>query len=643
MKGLNATAFLDLNLAESARLRPLTLWDAPGEPPPGSGVVCRWSGYSECEGVHSIFRYVEDHGERLRARYLQWIHDIGETQISGRRVIDALSFADGVSYWWLTLLAEKSPWKSPRVLDAIRLFALEEILAARGTDSLCLVTGDRQLAYTIRDLCRARGLEFRWVRSSITAKPRRSLRSLMPEPLRAMASLGRYLQRRWRFRGGPRFVSEDLGRQVFFCSYLFHLDSEEARQGRFHSRYWESLPQLVREYGVRQNWLEIYYPHPDVPTASAAIELVRRFNDDAAGDERHCMVDAYLDWRVVLRATLRWIHLCLKAWQLRPVRTAFAPEAASLSLWRLMRADWYSSLGGSAAIANCLWLELFDVALSRIPRQSLGLYICENQAWERAFIHCWRKHGHGRLVAVPHSTVRFWDLRYFFSPATIQAQGIGAIPLPDIVAVNGKSAREGHLASGYPPQMIADCEALRYNYLEAMDLVGDRLAQPSQSLRLLILGDFDPSDTDKMLKMLESAVGCLPAGVTFVAKPHPNSSIRAEDYPALCLTVTSDHLSKIVHQFDVAYSSNMTSAALDAYLAGLPVIVVLDDAQLNFSPLRGQVGVQFVANLAELAKAIRSVTEHNAGRCDSEFFFLDSNLPRWRQILGLDDRDEADE
>ena len=78
---------------------------------------------------------------------------------------------------------------------------------------------------------------------------------------------------------------------------------------------------------------------------------------------------------------------------------------------------------GSAAVINLLWIELFDQALRDAPRQDKGFYLCENQGWERAFIHAWRKHGHGELIAVPHATVRFWDLRYFADPRTVRSFG----------------------------------------------------------------------------------------------------------------------------------------------------------------------------------------------------------------------------
>lgn len=631
-------------MAERESARAITLWDAQAEPLAERGIVYCWSGYAENRGKYSILRYVDEHGERLRARYLKWIHDLGDATISGRRVIDALIDDEGFSHWWMTLLAEKSPWKSPCITDVVRLFAVEEILTAHRASSLRLVTGNRKLAITLRDFCKALRIKFRWERTFGVVTSSRGVFAQLPAPVRALASLGKYLWRHWCFRASPLPDVADHRREVFFCSYLFHLDAAMARKGHFHSRYWEDLPKLVDELGFRQNWVEIFYPHPEIPDANLAIELTRQFNGKEWPLHSHCMLDAYLDWSVVFRALSRWFSLCAKSWRLRSIRPAFTPDGSALSLWPLMRSDWNASLRGSVAISNCLWLALFDAVLSRLPHQQLGLYLCENQAWERALIHCWRKYGHGRLIAVPHSTARFWDLRYFFHPVTISGRGSGSIPLPDIIAVNGKIALEGHVASGYRPDMIAASEALRYNYLVASpDSVADRHVTTTRSLNVLILGDFQPADNLRMMKMLEVAAVAIPSGTKFVAKPHPNTDIRAEDYPTLQLKVTTDHLSKIVDEFDVAYSSNMTSAALDAYLAGLAVVVMLDDDQLNFSPLYGQRGVHFVADPETLAEAIRSAVGHDAIRNESDFFFLDSKLPRWRKILAGSDRCEAAE
>ena len=110
--------------------------------------------------------------------------------------------------------------------------------------------------------------------------------------------------------------------------------------------------------------------------------------------------------------------------------------------------------------------------------------------------------------------------------------------------------------------------------------------------------------------------------------------VNAADYPSLHLQVVRNALGEILHDFDVAYSSNLTSAAVDAYLAGLPVVVMLEETELNLSPLRGQPGVRFVSTPQELAEALQATGQRSASIPDcNEFFFLDPELPRWQKVL----------
>src|SRR6202035_5682216 len=103
---------------------------------------------------------------------------------------------------------------------------------------------------------------------------------------------------------------------------------------------------------------------------------------------------------------------------------------------------------------------------------------------------------------------------------------------------------------------------------------------------------------------------------------------------SLRLNVTTEPLEKILPNFGVAYSANMTSAALDAYLGGLEVIVMLDDTQLNLSPLRGQPGVTFVSTPGELAAALDRAHDHPETKAKNmDFFFLDPALPRWSRLV----------
>src|SRR6266513_2814318 len=118
--------------------------------------------------------------------------------------------------------------------------------------------------------------------------------------------------------------------------------------------------------------------------------------------------------------------------RLRSMKSAFRPNGSNLLLWPVLRGDWSDSMRGPAAVNNLLMIELFDEVLRSMPHQATGLYLCENQGWERAMIHAWRKHRHGRLIAVAHSTIRFWDLRYFTDPRTLHSEESHRIPRADV-------------------------------------------------------------------------------------------------------------------------------------------------------------------------------------------------------------------
>src|ERR1700722_14534578 len=87
------------------------LWDQTSEPAIIEDQILGWQSYSEHDFLLSVPRYVEHHAERLRKKYLAFIHDLGEYHIAGKRVVDHMNMGDGFSLWWMTTLAEKSPLK----------------------------------------------------------------------------------------------------------------------------------------------------------------------------------------------------------------------------------------------------------------------------------------------------------------------------------------------------------------------------------------------------------------------------------------------------------------------------------------------------------------------------------------------------
>jgi surface carbohydrate biosynthesis protein (TIGR04326 family) len=611
------------------------VWDSSAAPSRQAGLVYRWNGYVEKDSIHSLFRYVETHGERLRRKYLAWVHDLGESRIDGKRLIDHLAFDDGLSYWWMTSFVEQSPWKSPSIVDAIRLLALEEIVAQQRPGTLRLVSANRHLAEVLGGLCRNLGITYEWARLPVTAPRRLTVRGMyrtLPYSARALIHLVLDLRGHWKFRHAPKSGWFDGEQAVFVCSYFGNIDLAAADEGRFHSHYWGDLHALLDRIGRRSNWLQLFVPSDAIPTPARAMSVAQRFNLRPERQECHTFLHRYLSWRMVLRVLRRWLRLNLTSARLRGIEHLFKPQGSQLSLWPLMREDWLTSMCGPVAIENLLWIELFEEALRDLPNQKKGLYLCENQAWERALVHAWRRHGHGQLIAAAHSTIAFWNLSYFTDPRTRQSSVRFPIPQADLIALNGRAAAEAYRAVDRN-ETIVECEALRYSYLNGLQ-AGRQKEAGGGTRNMLILGGLIPSSTSSMLRVLNAAVSHLTTPITCTIKPHPYCTVKAAEYPSLHLTVVNDPLVKLLPDYDIAFSSHSTSAALDAYLAGLPVIVMLDETELNLSPLRGQPGVRFVSTPEEVIEAIQTADDDMVGSPKrNDFFFLEPELPRWAGLL----------
>ena len=165
----------------------LTVWDKKGDSIYSAESTIYWSGYSKKDNINTVPKYLEDNADQLRASYLAFIHELGELNISGKRLIDHLEIDEDFSYWWMTLIAEKSYLKSPRIFDCLRLLALDKKLEEIKPHTLRLISDDRALADAIKKCAKSKGIHFQWdkVIKSNHEKGFKSLHQRLPATLKA--------------------------------------------------------------------------------------------------------------------------------------------------------------------------------------------------------------------------------------------------------------------------------------------------------------------------------------------------------------------------------------------------------------------------------------------------------------------------
>lgn len=180
----------------------LLVWDADGEPPVGDWTILLWRSYDTKgrKDVTSIPQLVEDNAESLRARYLAWIYDLGETKVKGKRIVDHLEIRPGFSYWWMTLLAQKCTYAaSPNIYHVIRLLACEPFCNSTEIKKIILMTSQPLLAAELQEWCKVNNRSFEQTINGPDEIPKKKfgwlLKCLPPFIVGIVACIGYYVQR----------------------------------------------------------------------------------------------------------------------------------------------------------------------------------------------------------------------------------------------------------------------------------------------------------------------------------------------------------------------------------------------------------------------------------------------------------------
>ena len=614
------------------------VWDKDSDSPKGDWMTLLWSGFAESNKLNrfSIPRLVEENAEELRSEYLSRIYNLGETVINDKRLIDHLELRPGFSYWWMNLITYKAnAFASPKIVDAIKMIAFDIFIESFKVSKLYLVSNDEKLAMVFKHWCIKKKCGFEWKKVEkkklSTSYVRRFYHSCPPF-IKAAFYLLRHTLIRWPLRKvGIEKIRKSYA-EITFCGHFFNIDKKRLAERRFRSGYWNDLHDLIENRKINTNWFQKYIKHENVSSAICAKKIVKILNQNKDKNGCHTFLDSALNCRIILRTIGDYLHIVRIGLTLnKSVKSLFMPSNSNIDMWPFLKEDWESSMFGVEAISNCLELNSAEFLTKQVRPQKLGFYLQENQPWEMAYIYAWKAAGHGRLIGVPHVTVRFWDLRYFNDPKTYIKAKKNRMPLPDLVALNGPVAQDLYKDSGYPEDKITAVEALRYLYLGKLASAKISTKQ-SEKFRVLVLGDYLEHETRRQMELLQNTAHLLSQESVFVCKPHPACPIDPNDYPGLSLLITNDPLDRLLTDCDVAYTSSITSAAVDAWYAGLPVISISSGETLNMSPLRGKKGVDYVTSPEEIVDAITNINKRIPGGAKN-YFYLDNKLPRWKNIL----------
>ena len=536
----------------------------------------------------------------------------------------------------MSLLTEKSHYKSARIKDCLKFLVLEEIILEKKPSKIIVLLSDKIIVKSIKELSKKLNIEIEIKKIDIVKKDQVNSKNIFsniyfksPNIIKSIIYLIRYSFNNWTFKKALR-PKWETNKNILFFSYLFHLDKDSFKDNKFNSSQWGPLTNLLNELSIKSNWMHHYIPNPVIPNRKSAISFINNLNKEFNNTQSHQIISSYINIKTILKVVANYTMIILKIPSLYKFKKLFIVKNSSINFWFLLKDDFINSILGPKLIENLFWIEHFDNALSKIPYQEKGIYLQENQSWEKALISAWKKYNHGKIYGLNNGFVRYWDLRFFDDLNTVKDNSDFKIPLPDRIILTDQISWDYYLNSGYEVNKLIKAETLRYFSVLSKNLEKKHELKADQKIKGLILGDIIFDSTNEMIKNLENINS---TNFHWTIKSHPACLINIKNYKKITLENSYENLEDIIHKYDLVIAPAATLSALDSYLSNIKTIIFLAKDELNISPLRGFKDIKITYDNTSLKEALSLNNLNNYNFNKQDFFWYDKNLSFWKEIL----------
>ena len=624
----------------------LILLDHVNEKNKISGLVVSWGDMVVPAEIISLPQITQEQAGRIKEEYLKWIYDLGKTEIRGQSLISYLKIFDNLSFWWLTSIAEKSPFLCESIFQIFKLRALEKIYFDNHCQSLVYRGNNKCLHSTLRNWLVELGHSYKWIPIS-SNRPKSSTDSInkilfkkLPHRLQGLAWLIKRWLERWRHVNPSQSSNEKSDRtpRPTIVTFFPNVYIDQLKKGNFRSKYWEKLHDYLETKKIPANWVWLYFGSNEL-SFKDSIHLKNECNRKPTNNQKYFLLEEFLGFSGLWKSLVLYFKLRRKAHSLNHLHNKFCFRDSKINFFPMMENDWNYSLFGIGAIEKIIWAIMFDVMAQKLTASPWGLYTWENQTWEKALISAWKRHcTDSKVFGYKHSSVRLMDLRLFSDSKTYEEKEIEKFPIPDMLGVNSSTGLQMMKDSGYPSHKATRIEALRYFHLYGKYSSLKKPITNSDRILLLVAGII-PDEVRFQIQLLKQAneKGGLEKYKKVCIKPHPGLSldnILKELNPSFKFTIAHSHINELMEHADVVYCSNSTGTSLEAAWLGVPLILLAARDSMNLNPLFGFSGQSFVKDSSDLVLALENPKTTNIPK---DYFFLDEKLHSWKNLLELNE------
>lgn len=608
------------------------------------------------KGFGSFFKYntsviIDEQVACLREKISAWSADISKIRINRKSVKEWFILPGcNISAWWFSLFAEKNPSKTDVFLMISQVHAVEYILKKKEYGLILIVTYNKNLKNAIKNVAKKstipinmvspiKGGGFRWwLKKSFKNS------GLSKEIIRGIKHFFKFLKRKYLAisyfpLSKKRFHDSN---SILFVSYFPLLEKKSAQNGIFRNQYATALQDKLTEAGVPITWILMYVPINGF-SFKDAVCVANRFT---AKGEKFFFLEEFLSLKDALRGLFLWARqIFIGLFLFGVVKKGLISKPVGIENMPFMKSLWNESFYGPLGIEGILFTLAFKKMFKVIKNVNDCLYYFEMQPWEHALNSAKNQEQPNiRSIGFQHSSVSKNLFNYFYDRSeTLRTGNYTDLPLPNIIACNGKITQDFLTESGYPA--LTRLEALRYLYLDEVLL--SSVIRSGKRRVLLVAGSGNKEESIRLIMLIRSI---FPKVETFdiCFKGHPSFPFEKlfKD-----LGIDANESGYIVNRVDISTSLKEAFAVvtlsntvmIEALAFGCEVIVPFFPDMLSLNTLIGfEKYYHRTNNKEEFVNVVKKILS-GYSLCDiqeyrnfiKKYWDIDKDIPRWLKLLNI--------
>tara|TARA_A100001015_G_scaffold294023_1_gene371316 strand:- start:350 stop:922 length:573 start_codon:yes stop_codon:yes gene_type:complete len=188
-------------------------------------VTINWVNNKNIDNKLSILEFINKDSYNIRELFFELISDIGNYNLLNKPLYDHLKYKNIQSMWVMSLINQKSHYKSEYLDDIIKIIAFKKYVEKENPDEVFLENSNQKTFETLKKYCDLKNIKLHEI--DTVKKNKFKIHELLPNFIQAILWISKiFIEHSWlKKRKNKTHDSE-----IFICSYFSHLNGDELKK-----------------------------------------------------------------------------------------------------------------------------------------------------------------------------------------------------------------------------------------------------------------------------------------------------------------------------------------------------------------------------------------------------------------------------